>query len=951
MIEKHPTTILAIDDDAIIRQGLRDYLEDKGFRVLTAENGINGMDLFRREKPDLVLVDLRMPEMDGLEVLAQIRQIAPDIPVIIVSGAGIMTDVVEALHLGAWAYILKPIDDMSVLDHAVKNVLERARLIQENRQYQEHLENLVKQRTDELQSKNEDLVNINIRLRRIVETTSGLTMCSQVLQLGTRLLEEFAANMNATGGSFYMIEDNGLNLLHTLDPGHAVEFIPFPLPQGSVLEHALNRKAPLLVYDINDASYLMPSGWDKYPDASLLIFPLRDENGRMNAVISLHNKTLPPFTEQDKDLGAILASFSCEALHAVRATDALRENERKYRLLTENQKDVVASISLDGRLLYCSPSVTEFGGYKAEEEIGQPIAKYFATDKDLSQVIELIEKVVLDEGTPTINFLYQPKDREPFPVEASSKPLIEDGEVVAIQVVLRDITERRQAERKVSRLAMAIEQADELMIITDTKGTIEYVNPAFERLTRYSSDEAIGKNTKILKSGKQSKTFYADMWNTILKGGVWKGHLINRKKDGSLYEEDATISPLKDESGEIVNFVAVKRDVTRENQLERQISQSQKMEAIGSLAGGIAHDFNNILSVIIGYTEIACIDVPEGSKADESLNKVMAACDRAKNLTKQILSFSRHKEEEVKPISIVPIVKEVVKLLRATLPSTIEIRQNLEIEIGVVEADPTKIHQILMNLCTNAHHAMRNNGGILEISLAPMDVTENEMSIPDYLKPGSYLKLSISDTGIGMDRDTIDRIFEPYFTTKKIGEGTGLGLSVVHGIAESYKGTVMVESESGKGSTFHVYLPRVKFADAELVRGKPGPLPTGKERILFVDDEQDLVAIGKQILEHLGYHVVTRTSSVEALELFQNKPDKFDLVITDMTMPNMTGLELSEELLRVRPDIPIILCTGFSENVSAESAKRAGIRKFVMKPLVMGDFANTVRKALGHQTD
>ncbi|MBW2169460.1 MAG: response regulator, partial [Deltaproteobacteria bacterium] len=385
--------------------------------------------------------------------------------------------------------------------------------------------------------------------------------------------------------------------------------------------------------------------------------------------------------------------------------------------------------------------------------------------------------------------------------------------------------------------------------------------------------------------------------------------------------------------------------ITEYRKLEAQLQQAQKMEAIGTLAGGIAHDFNNILAAIIGYTEIASLQVAEDDKAKESLKEVLKSGRRAADLVKQILAFSRKGEQERIPVQIGLIVKEALKLLRASLPTTIEIHQNIESDTGIVEADPTQIHQILMNLCTNAGHAMREEGGILEVTLTNVDIDARTIRQYPDMSPGPYLRLSVSDTGEGMTPEILGRIFDPYFTTKEVGEGTGLGLAVVHGIIKDHGGAITVYSEPGKGTTFHVYLPVIEKA-AEPEKETLKPLPTGHERILFIDDEPGLVEIGRVMLGELGYDVVVRTSSIEALELFRIKPDEFELVITDMTMPKMTGDKLAKELMQIRPDIPIILCTGFSKRITEEKAKEIGIKAFVMKPLVMRDLANTVRKAL-----
>jgi len=381
--------------------------------------------------------------------------------------------------------------------------------------------------------------------------------------------------------------------------------------------------------------------------------------------------------------------------------------------------------------------------------------------------------------------------------------------------------------------------------------------------------------------------------------------------------------------------------------LETRLRQAQKIQAIGTLAGGIAHDFNNILAAIMGYAELVRLRIPEEGRAKEHLRQVLVATYRARDLVKQILTFSRQTEQERRPVYVHLIAKEALKLLRASLPSTIEIRHNIVSDLSAVMADPGEIHQILMNLCTNAHEAMREKGGILEVNLTTVDLGVHEVAKYPDLKPGLYLKLSVTDTGCGMNRRTVERIFDPYFTTKEKGQGTGLGLAVVHGIVANLGGTIDVYSEPGEGSTFHVWLPRVdtgQKGDMET----PEPPAKGNGRILLIDDEETLVDSRQEMLRHLGYDVVTKTSSVEALELFREQPDRFDLVITDMTMPSMTGDELAKELMGIRSDIPIVLCTGFSERITKEEAEKVGIKEFLMKPIASREMAEVIRRVLSN---
>ncbi len=383
---------------------------------------------------------------------------------------------------------------------------------------------------------------------------------------------------------------------------------------------------------------------------------------------------------------------------------------------------------------------------------------------------------------------------------------------------------------------------------------------------------------------------------------------------------------------------------------EERLRQVQKMESIGTLAGGIAHDFNNILFPIVGYTEMLLEDIPADSPQRGNLNEIYTSTLRAKDLVKQILTFSRQDNIEIKLVRIQPVIKEALKLIRSTIPTSIEIKQYVRKDCGIIKADPTQIHQVVMNLATNAYHAMENTGGELEVSLKESELGEQDLPNPD-MEPGTYACLTVADTGVGMDKDVKEKIFDPYFTTKENGKGTGMGLSVVHGIVKSAGGSIHVYSEPDKGTEFHVYLPVVKSSSAQQEIQTKESIPGGTERILLVDDEEAIVTMEKQLLERLGYQVVSRTSSVEALEAFRADSDKFDLVITDMAMPNMSGDKLASELIRVRSDIPILLCTGFSEQIPEEKAAALGIKGLLMKPIIKRGLSKMIREVLDKKQD
>jgi len=532
----------------------------------------------------------------------------------------------------------------------------------------------------------------------------------------------------------------------------------------------------------------------------------------------------------------------------------------------------------------------------------------------------------------------------------------ENGKPATVIEISRDITEQKQAKEALQEtrdyLENLINHANAPIIVWDREGRITLFNYAFERLTGYAADKVIGQEIRMLFPEEKLDESLSRIASALAGEYLESVEIPILCKDGDLRIVLWNSSNIYAENGKtILTTVAQGVDITdrvraaeKKKALEAQLRQAQKMEAIGTLAGGIAHDFNNILGAIMGYTELAQLDAGDSPLLKARLDKILLAGNRAKNLVKQILTFSRQSEHKLKPIQANLIVKEMLKLLRASLPSTIEIRQDIQGD-AMVMGDPTQIHQVLMNLCTNAAHAMRDKGGLLDVSMVNVKLDSNFVARHPGMKTGPYLQLTVKDTGHGIPPDMLDRIFEPFFTTKGKNESTGLGLSVVHGIVKSYGGTIYAYSEPGKGSSFKVYFPAIERRLESEKREKKA-LAKGIEHILFVDDEQMLVDVGKQLLESLGYKVTTRTSSTEALELFKSKPERFDVVITDQTMPNMTGVELAKEIMAVWSDTPVILCTGFSTRITQKSVYEMGIRGFLMKPFLLRDLAETIRKVL-----
>ncbi len=496
------------------------------------------------------------------------------------------------------------------------------------------------------------------------------------------------------------------------------------------------------------------------------------------------------------------------------------------------------------------------------------------------------------------------------------------------------------------KLARAVAQVAEGIVILDPEGRVEYANPAFEAQYGLKVSEAEGRSYLDLLERDAAEEGTARAFREALKtGGSLTYRLSDMRPDGRSSDLEVTLSPVRDVAGRLTNFVAVHRDVTREVKFQERIRQWQKMEALGTLAGGIAHDFNNILLPILINTELALLEEKADSHGARRLAQVLDAAKRGRDMVKQIIAFSRQREQERRPVEIYPVIKEALKFLQFSIPKNIRIVEKIETDTAVVLADPTQIHQILMNLCSNSAHAMRARGGVLEIGLSEVRVDPVAAARFIDLRPGAYVKLSVSDTGHGMTPEVMERAFDPFYTTKKQGEGTGMGLSVVHGIVKSYGGAITCSSEPGKGTVFEVLLPQISERRVEASDSKDA-LPGGSERILFVDDEDIQIRAMNKLLTHLGYQVIGVTDARSALEIFRRQPEAFDLLITDQTMPSMAGERLAREVLQIRPGLPVILCTGFSDMIDESTALAMGITAFMMKPFTVRDIAETIRRVL-----
>jgi len=634
--------------------------------------------------------------------------------------------------------------------------------------------------------------------------------------------------------------------------------------------------------------------------------------------------------------------------------NAFRASEERYRLLANNVTDVIWTRDLNLNLTYVSPSILNQQGYTVEELKNRNLEEGLAPDS-----LKLVRKVFEEElenekgkkadlsRSRTIEIEVKCKDGSTKWTEAKMSFLRDqDGTSIGIIGVTRDISERKKAEEALrdseEKYKNLVENIKEVIYTLDKNGLITYISPAVKTILGYDSSEIIGKSfVEFIYS--EDLPNQKEHFEWALSGPIGQEEYRLLSKSGEIRWVQISNMPILKEN-QTVGLQGVLSDITESKRLQFQLQQARKMESFGTLAGGIAHDFNNILGIIIGNTELAMDDVPKWNPVYLNLEEIIDASLRARDVVRQLLSFARRTNIEKKPINIDQILKESLKLLRSSIPTSIEIRQNIPKDIDTILANPTQINQVLINLSTNAHHAMPK-GGVLEIGLKNVDLDEDKAAQYPDLNPGRYVNLKVSDTGHGIPAKVMDRIFDPYFTTKEMGKGTGLGLSVVHGIVKSHDGAISVKSEHGQGTTFSIFFPVVEtLAAIEIETDEE--LPTGNERILFVDDEKSILAAGQNRLERLGYKVEIRINPVEALELFSANSDQFDLVITDMTMPKMTGDRLVQEILRIRPDMPIILSTGFNEKIDKEKAKQIGIRQYIEKPINRRILAKVVRDVL-----
>ena len=814
-----------------------------------------------------------------------------------------------------------------------------------------------KKNAEALDNKNRELkrkISSLEKINELSERLRGVTKPEEIMRASVEIMKGYLGEPSIS--IFKVSWDEGvLELVYSYGFSKEIVEIAKEIPlKGSRSGRTSKEKKVILITDIEKDEIMAPHikrALLKEGFQSVILLPLISKDKAVGIMHLIYKGKIDIDKDERNAIESIGKTIGL-ALENAYNLENLTESEQKYRTLAESAEDFIIIHNIEGKIEYINSSALKASGLKREDVVGRDIRDFLPEEELLKLEERLNKRKKGDYSSFKFYTYFEGKDGTRIDMEVISTPIIKEGEIESILIIARDISERLAYEKKLLTLSLVVEQTNTSIFITDEEGRIEYVNPYFEELTGYSFDEVKGKKPKFLKSGKHDKSFYENLWKTVLKGEIWRGDIINKKKDGSLYYARSTIFPIKDKDNKIINFAAIELDITKEKKLEEQSKQIQRLEAIGSLAVGIAHDFNNLLTSILGYTDLLPRDLSGNKKALKKVINIKKASESARDLVSKLLAYSRKQVIKPKVISINRALLELKDMLKRIVSEDIELIFNLQEDIEKIYADKTQIEQIVMNLVANSRDAILSSKKKEKKILIE---TEQIVITKDYVKThlgsseGTYALLKITDTGIGMDKETMNKIFEPFFTTKEPKKGTGLGLSTVYGIVKQNNGFIYAYSELGKGTTIKIYWPVCKGEVDNKGKDKEFREEIIEKEIKFegnaliVEDDEGVLKVGKEFLSSFGFNVFSANNGIEALKIVE-KIDNLKLVLSDVVMPKMDGLEFYEKVIKIKGEIKFIFSSGYPLTHPEISKKINGDVAFLQKPYTLNEFRKVLIK-------